>query len=609
VAGEFAEEFPKIAGRLGLDRAGKEACPDPYVERLLEGFAFLAARVHLKLDAEFPRFTQSLLETVYPHYLAPTPSMALVQFEPDPNEGGLAEGFPIARGVSVRSMLGKGDRTACEYRTAHEVTLWPIRIAGARYYTRELASLDLPPECSAKAAIEIRLQTTAGLKFSDLALDRLVFHLRGTDDIAMRICEQVFAHRTAVVMQPTTKPRPWCQVVEGSNIRPVGFEDEEALLPHGPRSFQGYRLLQEYFAFPPRYMFFAVSGLAAAAAQCETAELNLIIPLKEVDLDLENMVDASSFALFCTPAINVFPKRTDRIRVSDRFSEFHVVPDRTRPQDFEVYQILSVTGHGGRADEEREFRPFYSSTDIDSTTGGGGAYYTVHRVNRLPTSREKQYGRRSSYGGSEVRIMLVDSRAAPYHADLRELSVETLCTNRDLPLQMSVGQGRTDFTMDVSAPIEGIRCISGPTPPRPSHAEGEFAWRLISHFALNYLSLTQGGDGAGTSALRDLLRLYTDASDPRTRQQIEGLVSVNSRPVTRRVNAPGPIAFARGLEVSVTFDESAFEGTGVFLIGAVLERFFAKYVSINSFTETVLNAADRGEVMRWPARVGARSIL
>ena len=609
VAAEFAGEFPKIAGRLALDRAGKEACPDPYVERLLEGFAFLAARVHLKLDSEFPRFTQSLLETVYPHYLAPTPSMGVVQFEPDLNEGGLAQGFPIPRGSSIRSVLGKGDRTACEYRTAHEVTLWPVRIASAKYYTRELSALQLPAGTEAKAAIQIRLESTAGLKFNEIDLDRLVFFLRGTEDIAMRIYGQLFAHRTAVVLQPTTRPYPWQTVIDGSNIGPVGFSDEEALLPHGPRSFHGYRLLHEYFAFPHRYLSFSVSGLAEGAGRCESGKLDLIMLFDEVDLDLENMVDASSFALFCSPAINLFPKRADRIHVSDRFSEFQVIPDRTRSLDFEVYQVKGVTGHGARSDEEQEFRSFYSATDVDSSSGGGGAYYTVSRVNRLPTGKEKQFGRRSSYGGSEVRLALVDSKAAPYRADLRELSVQTLCTNRDLPLQMTTGQGRTDFTLDLSAPVDAIRCVRGPTPPRPSHAEGEFAWRLISHFSLNYLSIVGSSAEEGAAALRDLLALYGDVGDPQTRQQIDGLLSVSSRPVTRRVSGPGPIAFARGLEVTVALDGGAFEGTGVFLLGAVLERFLAKYVSLNSFTETVIRTADRGEMMRWPARVGSRAIL
>ena len=228
---------------------------------------------------------------------------------------------------------------------------------------------------------------------------------------------------------------------------------------------------------------------------------------------------------------------------------------------------------------------------------------------RTASQRERQFGRRSSYAGSEVFLSLVDARSAPYRSDLRQLGVEVLCTNRDLPLHMAVGRGRTDFTMEVSAPVEEIRCVAGPTAPRPSHIEGEIAWRAISHLSLNYLSLIDSDEQAGAAALRDLLKLYGDASDPAVRKQIEGVKHITYRPITRRVAMAGPIAFARGLEVALTLDEEAFEGASAFLLGAVLERFFAKYVSINSFTETVVHTLDRGQIMRWPANVGKRHIL
>src|SRR5437870_595193 len=179
MAGEFAREYPKIAGRLALDRDAKEACPDPYVERLLEGFAWLAARVHLKLDAEFPRFTQALLETVYPHYLSPIPSMAIVRFDPDEHDAGLADGLPIPRGTLLRSNIGKGERTACTFQTGQEIRLLPLRIAQVRYFTRDTVELNLPPELQAKAAIRIRLQATAGVSFGKMKFDPVTFFIRG----------------------------------------------------------------------------------------------------------------------------------------------------------------------------------------------------------------------------------------------------------------------------------------------------------------------------------------------------------------------------------------------------------------------------------------------
>jgi type VI secretion system protein ImpG len=604
---EFAKEFPKIAGRLGgLDEF--QPCRDPFVERLLEGFAFLAARVRLKIDAEFPRFTQSLLETVYPHYLAPTPSMCIARFEPDLNETGLVDGFLIPRGSPLYSMLGKTEQTRCEYRTAHDVTLWPIQISRADYYTRELASLEVPSLTGIRAGIRIRIQSPPELSLGKLKLDSLSLHLMGPGEIPMYLCEQFFANTVTVVVQPATKPMKWQKVIDASCIRRLGFENRQKLLPYDARSFQGYRLLQEYFAFPQRFMFIELTDLGEAIRRCEENELDIIVLFREANIKLEGAVGADNFGLFCSPAINLFEKQCDRVPVSDRFFEFHVVPDRTRAQDFEVYRISKVIGYGARSDQLQEFSPFYLVKDLGDNRAG--AYYVTHRVPRPPSqSTGRQALRSRSYAGSEVYISLVEPGAAPYSANLRQLGVQALCTNRDLPLQMPIGLGTSDFTMDKTAPCTSVRCVAAPTSPKPSHAEGEVLWRVVDHLSLNYLSLVDTNDREGASALRDIMRLYSDTGDLQTYKQVDGVKSVNCKPITRRIPTSGSIAFARGLEVTVTIEEASFEGTGVFVLGAVLEQFFARYVSINSFTETVVKTVERGEIMRWTTREGLRPIL
>jgi type VI secretion system protein ImpG len=605
-AGEFAREFPKIAGRLALDKDAKDICPDPYVERLLEGFAWLAARVHLKLDAEFPRFTQSLLETVYPHFLPPTPSMAVVRFEPEEGDAGLAAGVVIPRGTLLRSNLGKGERTACTFQTAHAVRLLPIKLLEARYFTRDLVQLNLPAGVPAKAAIRLRLQVTAAVPFKEVQLDPLAFFLRGADEFPSWIYEQIFARKSALVLQAPEDGGRTLGVLPAKSIRAVGFASQEALLPATSRSFEGYRMLREYFAFPQRYRFFELGEMAEAVKSCKGNQIDLIIALKDVETRLEGRLDASYFELFSTPALNLFSKQLDRIDLSRQFSEFQVVADRNRPLDFEVFEIESVRGYGTEPGQEQEFRPFYLAKDTDTATG---AFYTTNRVPRVLTTKEKQFGRRSNYAGTEVYLSLVDANSAPYRPDLRQLGVKALCTNRHLPIQMAVGLGRTDFTMDLSAPVKSIRCLAGPTLPAPSLAEGRFSWRLISHLSLNYLSLVDSKTEGGAAGLREMLKLYSQPGDRQMARQIEGVLSVQSRPVLRRVVGPGPITFARGLEITINFDEPALEGIGVFIMGAVVEQFLAKYVSLNSFTETVIKTQQRGEIMRWPVRMGKRQIL
>ena len=607
MGGEFAKQFPKIAGRLGLD--GFE-CSDPYVERLLEGFSFLAARVQFKLDAEFPGFTQHLLEMVYPHYLAPTPSMAVVQLQPDLSEGALAEGFTVPRQSALRSLIGKGEQTPCEFRTSHDVTLWPLEIAEAEYVTNTLVlpKIKAPHLPTAKAGFRLRLRTTAGLTFDKLSLDHLPLYLHGSDEIPMHIYEQILANSVALVLRSTSDSTPWQKVIDRSHIKRVGFNENEAMLPYGAQSFSGYRLLHEYFAFPDGYLFVDLSGLGEAVSQCAENELELFILLDRINPVLEHKIDASAFALFCSTAINLFPKRADRIHLNTRENEYHVVPDLTRPMDFEIYQVSGMVGHGTGVDRKQEFLPFYSSDETSFRTENS-AYYTVRRESRLLSIRQQRYGTRSNYVGSEVFVSIVDAGEAPYSTDLRQLAVTTLCTNRDLPLHMPVGVGKTDFTLESGAPVESIRCIVGPSKPKPSYAEGDTAWRLISHLSLNYLSLVDSDEQKGAAALREILRLYGYITEAHIEKQIEGVLSVVTVPITRRMPIDGPISFGRGLEVTVTMDEAAFEGTGCFLLGAILENFFAKSVSINSFTETVIKTDRRGEIMRWPARIGRNQVL
>ncbi len=604
VGAEFAKEFPKIASRLTLE--GFE-CADPYVERLLEGFAFLAARVQVRIDAEFPRFTQHLLEMVYPHYLAPTPSMAMVQFRPDLTEGALADGFTVPRHTVMRSLLGKGDQTPCEYRTAHDVTLWPLEIVEAEYFLagREAAALDALGLKGAKAGIRIRLRTTAGLEFKGIALDRLPLFLTGSGETPAHLYQQFLADPLAVVVRPTTFPLPWQEVVDKAKIRRLGFDDEHSLLPITPRSFHGYRLLHEYFSFPERFRIVEIGGLSPAVRRSTAKEIDVLVFFKRSDPVLEGAVDASQFALFCTPAINLFPRVADRIHLTEQRWEHHIVPDRTRPLDFEVYEVNRLTGHGTSAEEEQEFLPFYACHDL-SRRMDRGTYYTTRRQPRVLSAKARRYGPRSSYIGSEVFVSLVDADCAPYRTNLRQLSLETLCTNRDLPLQMPVGQSTTDFTLQAAAPVQSIRVVAGPTKPRPSWGEGDASWRLISHLALNYLTLADIDQRKGAAALRELLSLYSPVDDPAAQKQLDALRSVTSRPVVRRLPITGPSSFGRGLEITVTFDENEFGGPGYLLLGAVLERFFAKYVSINSFTETAVATVDRGEVLRWPVRPGLR---
>lgn len=597
---EFAHEFPKVAARLGME--GLDVA-DPYVERLMEGFAFIAARVQLKLDAEFPRFTQHLLEMVYPHYLAPTPSFGIVAMQPNLTESALANGVEVPRGSTLHSVIPRGQQTACEFRTVQNVTLYPFELTRAAYFAHAADLPQVPRRGGSPAASGLRLRLTChgGLHFSQLDCNALTVHINAADDLAIPLYELIFARCTGVMVVQDDK---LLGMLGADQVAEVGFDDDDSLLPFSRRSLSGYRLLQEYFAFPQRFLFFEIKGLSQALRAASSNEIELVLLFGRHEPRLDNALDAGSFCLYATPVVNLLARRADRIAVSDGEFEHHLVIDRTRPLDYEVFSVETLRGFGSDEAPEIEFMPFYAVAH--APVSPCPAYYTLRREPRRSSSRQLQSGGRSSYAGSEVFVSLVDAHEAPYPERIRQLGADVWATNRDLPLLLPVA-AQNPLSLDASAPVSRIRLVRGPTRPRSGVPEGEYAWRLIHHLSLNYLSLVDGQDGEdGSAALRELLELYADPGDPGVRKQIEALRAVTSKAVIRRLPFPGPIAFGRGIEIHVRIDESQLAGTGGFLLGTILEKFFAQHVSINAFTQTRLVSDSRAEVHQWPPRTGCK---
>ena len=603
---EFAQQFPKIAARLGIE--GLEVT-DPYVERLLEGFAFLAGRIQLKMDAEFPRFTQRLLEIVYPQFLAPTPAMLIAKVNPDLGDPSLAAGLTLPRGSVMHGQAGKAGATACEFRTAHALTLWPLELAQVEYFSQaaDLPMAAVPEWRRYRSGLRIRLRTTAGMDFSQIALDDLRLHCTGLDDVAYRLHELVGGHAVGVLLLPTQRPAAWHEAIDSDCINLAGFEDDQALLPQTLQGFQGFRLLQEYFAFPQRFLFFDLTGLGTALRNRGGREVDIVILFSRIDNALLQAVDASSLALHCVPAINLLERRCDRIHVGTDSSDFHVVADRTRPMDFEVHSLTEVVGYGSGVNSEWRFLPFYNAFHTEGA--GQDAYYSVQREPRLMSQVQQRDGPRTAYIGSEVYLSVVDAHEAPYSVELRQIGVRALCTNRDLPVLMPIGGAKSDLTLAETAPVKSILVIKGPSRPMSALREGNIAWKLINQLSLNHLSLTDTDAEHGAAALREILRLYAPTGDAGAQRQIDGLRSVKLQPVVRRLPMPGPITFGRGVAVTLEADDLSFEGASAFLLGCVLERFVARHVSINGFTQLRVHSPSRGDILNGRPRCGTRPIF
>lgn len=602
---EFAGRYPKVAGRLGMQ--GMDVA-DPYVERLMEGFAFLTSRVQLKMDAEFPRFSQRLLEMIAPNYLAPTPSMAIAELQPDPAKGDLSKGFVVPRGTMMDSQTLKKNGVTCSYTTAHNVTLLPLSISAV-----ELGGVpaDLPllriglGQSGAVSALRIRLRCDGPVKLSHLDFDRVEFFLSGPDMQALQLLELLMAHQVgALALIPGTSTAPL--VLPEDALRQEGFESDQALLPDDLRNFDGYRLLQEYFAFPSRFLFFSLKGLRPLLAQSgDATTFDIIILLDKADDQLERVVDKNHLALHCTPVVNLFAKVAERQKLSDSQHEYHLVVDNIRPMDYEIYAVTRIHASVDGQRDDQEFRPFWRSQSQDN--GNYGAYFSLRREQRGLSEHAQRYGTRTGYIGSEVFASLVDEQHAPWRDDLRYITAEVLCTSRDLPLMLQQEMGK--FVLPDSLPVKNPHLRKGPTPPRPALAEGFSTWQLVSQLQMNYLSLMDGEEGQGAAALRQLLGLYTRLAEAPVARQIDGVRKCVLQPVHRRVPEPGPIVFARGVSISLTVDEQAFSGFSPWLFGSVLERVFARLVAMNSFTEFTLYSQQRGEVGYWPPRMGKRALI
>lgn len=600
---EFSAAFPKVAGRLSLREL---EVADPYVERLLEGFSFLTARIQMKMDAEFPRLSQRILEMVCPHYLAPTPAMVVVEMEPSNSEGNTAFGYTLPAGSMLRSRHIHEEQTPCEFRTGHELTLWPLQLTHA---VLGGPALDLPP-CAPRLGadsaghLRLTLKTMGGVAFKQLPLDKLDVYLNGTDDVASHLQELMHESLLGIVVHDAHNPNKVWANLPPEALQPEGYQQAQALLPYSHRAFQGHRLLHEYFAFPARFRFFSISGLTQALQQIDGDSVAITLLLRKPQPKLEAVVNHRNFLLHCTPAINLFERNTDRIHLSPEYSEYHIVVDRTRPRDFEIYSVLSVTGHAEGHVHDRSFVPLYNS--VHGIRPEEQAYFATRREPRLFSERAARLGPRTQYLGSELFLSLVDQRSAPFAHDLKQLSVRTLCTNRDLPLLMSINNSDGDMVCVDSAPAGKIRVVAGPSRPTVSVADNEITWRLISHLSLNYLGMTDLSDEEGAATLRELMGLYLNQGDQSLQGQISGIKNMGIEPITRRLTQHSQLVYGRGVGVRVMVDESSFAGVSPWPLLSVLETFFSRHVGMNSFVELSVSSRQRGKVAQWRARPGQR---
>lgn len=606
---EFAHRFPMLAGRLGMDEFH---CSDPFVERLLEGFAFLSARVHRRLDAEFPRFTTALLDSVFPLATRPVPSVGIFRFEPAADEGSLLAGYTLPRGTRLLSGPALQAQTGCRFDLTDEVQLWPLEIKQAKFLSRDHHSPLTLPDCfqdpAVRSVLLLTLSTTVNAPMSALSLDSLRFHLRG-GEVAHLLNEYFLAHANLMAVQTTdaTGRLEWT-IRDDDPFLAVGFDNQQSLFPDDYRVFSGQRLLHEYFMLPEKFLFADMIGLQSSLAKAATGTIQIAIGFNQSTTRLVGRVAAEHLNLFCAPGINLFKRRTDRVWLDHAQHEHHLIADRSRVNDYEIWSVDGMTLHSTVNGKEANCQPLYASTCNGASDAVDALVYTLDRKQRL--GNERHSDARSAYAGTDLYVALSDSSGSPRLEEFQQLSATTYCTNRALPLLVPSTGWRDAFQMEAGGPIAKITCLTGPTPPRQAMVaeQGEVAWRAVNYLTPNYDSLVDSGSD-GCALLRELLKLFCPADSHAARRQIDGIQHIRNSPVVRRTHTSGPLTYARGVEIELACDEQAFEGSVAFLLGSVLEQYFARYVTLNSFTELHLTSQQRGSIHRWPPRSGSTPLI
>lgn len=587
---EFKRKYPKIADRLQLD---DHTVGDPHAERLLEGFAFLAARIHNRLDDDFPDIADALLSVVYPHFQRPVPSFSVVELQTDPEQVKLTGGALIPRESTVVSRQAQG--VVCRFRTCYDTTIWPVEVAAADWTTAE--TLDPPVRGSGSVAvIRLLLRCQSEMLLSKLGIDSLRFFLNGSGEFPFALYEMLLNNTAQVLVRDPQQPRKPGIKLERNAVRAVGFAPEEALLPFPKRSFEGYRLLQEYFAFPQKFLFFDLHGLRRATAGfSEAAEILFFLsPFERGDRRemLDTGTKTEAFRLNCTPVANLFSVTTDPIQLSYTRHEYPITPDARRPRGIEVLSVDTVVRATPGSSEVLPYDPFFSCRHSTGDDQARTFWYAKRRA--LPWRTE---------GGTDMILSLVDLSGRPRVPDVSAITCRLTCTNRDLPSRLPSGG---DFELEGGGVVRRVTTLVPFTPSHPAPVDGAALWRLVSHLSLNHLSLVT----EGTDALQEILRLYDFADPIHNRRQIDAIRSVSSQPHFARVLSEHGIGFARGTLVDLEVDEEQFAGAGVFLFSSVVERFLGMYTTLNSFTQLNVRSTQRKEPLKqWPPRSGRKILL
>jgi type VI secretion system protein ImpG len=578
---EFAHSYPKIAARLEL---ADGLSTDPDVERLIESFAFLTARLARRLDMELPEISAGLLGVLYPSLVNPIPPLAMARFDLDPSQGKITSARVVPRHTKLFAQSADG--TVCRFRTAYPVELWPLDIVDVSLFPRSaFKALDARP--SIASVLRVRLRTR-GVSLDEIDLKRLRLHLHGESTLVSALYD-LLGHSLRGVALVADEENEAVFLPE-EMLAPVGFAPEEEVIPTPSNVHLGYRLLQEYVHAAAKFHFFDLSGLERCRARERMDIFFLFADSPRSRLALER----DTVLLGCTPIQNLFYKTTEPIRIDHRQTEYRLVADLRREAVTEIHSIRSVSMSSNPEKPTSDVQPFFSFRH-GSVASPETAFWHARRAATGRADRP----------GTDVWLSFVDLAFERAQPPTQIVYAHALCTNRELAVQLPAGAA---LQVEETAPPMRIWCLTRPTDTAYPALGGSTLWKLVSSLSLNHLSLSNGS--ASLDALRELLRLYNISGSPFVDRQIEGISEMHVRPIAGRIGAEAWRGFCRGTLVTLVFDETQFVGGSALLFASVLRRFFGLHAGINSFTQVAMKSLQRDqEWKRWPPLAGSQTVF
>jgi type VI secretion system protein ImpG len=562
---ELAQEFSRVHPALAPMLSGKTSDPD--VERLMEGVAFLTGMLRQKLDDEFPEIVHGLIQLIFPHYMRPIPATTVISFSPRPS---LKETITIPEGAEIASIPVEG--TSCIFRTCSSLDIHPLELAGA----------ELIESPGSPVNIRLTLRLT-GMALSRWNVKKLRFFLGGDYSEATNLYFLLNRYLRRIVIRPTEQESPFELTPDA--LLPGGFSALDALLPYPGQSFPGYRLLQEYFILPEKFLFVELTDLDKWHSRGDGSEFQINFELANVPVSIPR-IKPQNFQLFVSPAINVFEHEADPIVVDHHQTEYRVRPTATTDGHYQIYSIDRVVGLVQGTVEHREYSPFafFGQHEHDTPT------YNVNWKNSLISQM------------SDVYLSLT----YPSSAELvrsETLSMSLTCTNASLPENLQLG--------DICRPTENspelmdFRNILPPTAPIQPPIGKNTLWHFLSHLSVNYLSLARADN------IKEILRLYIfPEGRDRTKiaantKRIDGILDIQVTPIDRLVSG----FMMRGQEIRMKLSKDNFASPGdLFLFGSVMDYFIGVYSSMNCFTHFIAEESITGEIYTWPPRIGDRPL-